>query len=433
MATGARGAPTRDAPTSTGRFTDPAAAEAKHTQYYEMLGSRAIYHEGWTAVTWHAPGTDWDDDPWVEFSSSDLSEPKTIRYAYFLKGYDRDWIETDSSHRVLNYTNLDPGKYELLIKTTNRLGEWSDKEYGLSIFQKPAWFQTVWFKLIVVLLSILLIVAFIGFRVRQLKKQGQELKEIVNKKTSELKIKNQALKKALTHLEEISLTDQSTSAYNRRFINNFIEQDLAKLKREHKKSDEDNRPYFGFLIIDIDHFKHVNDAYGHSAGDNVLLQIVKILQKTCRESDWVVRWGGEEFLVVARYVDRSEIIQLAERIRKNIESHDFDLGNGKHIKRTCSIGTSSYPFISKDVEALSWEQTLNLADFAMYIAKNNGRNLWVSLTEKNISDPKAFYQSAMDNICIAVNQGLLELESSNKEKVLECIKNQLDSFARKDN
>jgi len=369
----------------------------------------------------------------VEFSSSDLSDPSKTRYAYYLEGYDNDWIETESSHRVLNYTNLDPGDYSLIIKTSNRLGEWSDKEYRLAITQLPAWFETLWFKFLTVVLSLLLVLVIVKYRVRNLKKQRQELREQVSERTKELEVKNQELKKVVNHLEEVNLTDQSTNAYNRRFINKFIEQDLSKLKREHKKDKNDGQLSFGFLIIDIDHFKYVNDAYGHGAGDEVLRQFVKILRSTCRESDWVVRWGGEEFLIVARYVNKDEISQLAERIVNNIEAHRFELGNGQQIQRTCSIGTSSYPFIKENIDALTWEQTLNLADLAMYIAKNNGRNLWVSLTEKNIKNPEMFYQSAIKNICVELDNGSVELDSLAKEKVLKCIKNQMDSFTRKGN
>ena len=369
----------------------------------------------------------------VEFSSSDLSDPDKIRYAYYLEGYDNDWIETGSSHRVLNYTNLDPGNYSLVIKTSNRLGEWSDKEYRLPITQLPDWFQTLWFKLLVVVLALSFILVVIRFRVQNLKKQRQELRQQVAERTNELEVKNQELKDVVSHLEEISLTDQSTKAYNRRFINKFIEQDLSKLKREHKKHEGGSQLYFGFLIIDIDHFKYVNDAYGHGAGDEVLRQFVEVLHSTCRESDWVIRWGGEEFLVVARYVEKEEITQLAERIRINVENSHFKLGGGQTIQRTCSVGTASYPFIKQNIDALTWEQTLNLADLAMYIAKNNGRNLWVSLTEKNIKSPEDFYHSAITNICVELNKESVELDSSKKEKVLKCVRTQIDSFTRNRN
>jgi len=355
----------------------------------------------------------------VEFSSTDLSGPDKIKYAYYLEGYDDDWIETDSGHRVINYTNLDPGRYNLQIKSSNRLGEWSDKKYQLEINQLPAWFQTLWFKSIFTLLLIAIIFLLITIRVRGLKKQRRELRSQVKQRTKELEIKNLELKRALTHLEEISLTDQSTTAYNRRFINKFIEQDLSKLKRDRKKETNSQPLSFGFVIIDIDHFKYVNDAYGHSAGDQVLRQFVDILHNTCRESDWVVRWGGEEFLVVARYVEKEEITQLAERIRVNVENHYFELEGGQKVQRTCSIGTVAYPFVEQDIEALSWEQTLNLADLAMYIAKNNSRNLWVSLTEKNIKNPVEFYQSAIVDLGVELSKKTVELNSSAKGKLLK--------------
>lgn len=93
----------------------------------------------------------------------------------------------------------------------------------------------------------------------------------------------------------------------------------------------------------------------------------------------LVRWGGEEFLVVSRYTNRVNAVDHAERIRKKIADHPFDLGGGTIINLTCSIGFACYPFLPYQPEALSWEQIISIADKALYAAKKTQRDAWVGL------------------------------------------------------
>ena len=93
-----------------------------------------------------------------------------------------------------------------------------------------------------------------------------------------------------------------------------------------------------------------------------------VLRATFRSSDYLVRWGGEEFLIVARFIDRAEAIALAEKLRAAIEAHEFVLPDGTMLRRTCSIGVAAFP------SGLSWEQTVDAADQALYDAKREGRN-----------------------------------------------------------
>jgi two-component system, cell cycle response regulator len=246
----------------------------------------------------------------------------------------------------------------------------------------------------------------------------EQLEQKVIERTQQLEQKNQALLQALENLEKVSLTDQLTGAHNRRFIHKFIAQELAQLQREHYQHHNGAHSDFGFIMIDMDHFKQINDNYGHDAGDQVLIQLVQILTDTCRESDWVIRWGGEEFLVVGRFIKREELHNLAERIRVNVTAHPFDLGGGVTIQKTCSLGVAAFPFTVQQFDALTWEQTINLADLALYSAKKNGRNAWVSFFENDISDVTDFYQQALDNVQGQIAQGLMSFESSIDKKLI---------------
>jgi diguanylate cyclase (GGDEF)-like protein len=123
----------------------------------------------------------------------------------------------------------------------------------------------------------------------------------------------------------------------------------------------------------------VNDTYGHAAGDAVLRQASDCLRSACRESDIVVRWGGEEFLVVARNMERACARLLAQNLLDAVGDHVFDLGHGVTLRKTCSMGFSAYPVLVERPDAVSWEEAVALADRCLYAAKRNGRNAWVGL------------------------------------------------------
>ena len=184
--------------------------------------------------------------------------------------------------------------------------------------------------------------------------------------------------------EELSLTDPLTGLRNRRFLDQVIGMDVATSLRHHRDAAIVGLPATDadlvFLLLDIDHFKAVNDEFGHGVGDHVLSEIANVLRKIGRESDVVLRWGGEEFLIVARFTDRRLANATAERVRQAIEAHPLRLPNGGTVSVTCSIGFAAFPFEPARCEAMSWEQVLTLADLATYDAKRNGRNRWVGYT-----------------------------------------------------
>jgi diguanylate cyclase (GGDEF)-like protein len=123
----------------------------------------------------------------------------------------------------------------------------------------------------------------------------------------------------------------------------------------------------------------VNDVHGHQAGDRVLQQFGDILRSVTRTTDTVARWGGEEFLIVARNAARADATTFVERIRKAVEVHVFDIGAGKTLHCTCSIGFSVFPLVPGDTDMFGWEQIVAIADTCLYATKHSGRNAWVGL------------------------------------------------------
>ena len=126
------------------------------------------------------------------------------------------------------------------------------------------------------------------------------------------------------------------------------------------------------LLIDIDHFKRINDEHGHAAGDRVLVEIASRLQSALREQDLTVRWGGEEFLVVVRALPTDEVETLAQRLLTVIGGEAVALDRAR-ILVTASIGFATFPLLPQR-KALAWERAIDLVDTAMYLAKAHGRN-----------------------------------------------------------
>ena len=177
---------------------------------------------------------------------------------------------------------------------------------------------------------------------------------------------------------ELALRDSLTGLHNRRFLAEFMEPETAQALRTWIQPDGRHLT-LKLLIIDLDHFKQVNDEHGHDAGDAVLRQLGGLLRDIVRRPDIVVRWGGEEFVVVARDTGRALPLGLAERIRRQVADHAFQLPNGKTLHRTCSIGFTLYPFLPETPDRVGWEQCVGLADTGLYLAKESGRNRWVGV------------------------------------------------------
>jgi diguanylate cyclase (GGDEF)-like protein len=326
----------------------------------------------------------------LDFAALDFTAPSRNAYRFRLDGYDERWTPVDASQRSVTYTSLPPGSYTLRVQGTNRAGRWSPSEIRLPVVVVPAFYQTVGFRAFAALAVLALAYGGYRLRVQRLQARGRELERVVQERTKALAEKNQEMEVAYTRIEEASLTDPLTGLRNRRFLEQGIESDLELAARRHEEGHaEGGEADLVFLLLDLDHFKSVNDTYGHAAGDAVLIQTASLLRSVCRASDHVVRWGGEEFLVVARFCDRISAPDLAEKVRAAIAAHGFRLEDGTTLQRSCSIGFASYPFASANPRAVGWQEIVEIADLGLYAAKRNGRNRWVGVEANGGGDPEA--------------------------------------------
>ncbi len=176
----------------------------------------------------------------------------------------------------------------------------------------------------------------------------------------ELRNKNRQLQEMLTKVETLAVTDSLTGLFNRRHCENILDNEFGRTIR-YKSS-------LTCLMIDIDHFKKVNDEFGHRTGDTVLKEVAQIIKNNAREVDTVARWGGEEFIVLLPQTGKENGESFASRLVKAISGHQFSGIPGKRV--TVSIGLASVPDPSLD----AGEKLINASDFALYEAKRKGRN-----------------------------------------------------------
>ncbi len=354
-----------------------------------------------------------------EFAALDFSAPQRNRFAYKLDGFDPEWVPL-SGRRSVTYTNLNPGHYNFRLRAANRDGRWNEEGLAVGIDVAAAPWATRWAFSGYFLLLGGSVFGMVRFQQRKLDREAEYARMLevrVEERTRELSERQLELERVNHNLAQASVTDSLTGLANRRFLTEYLEKEVALLHRRYRRLSEETPPVelldLAFLMIDLDHFKTINDSVGHAAGDAVLRQMRELLESVSRSSDIIVRWGGDEFLLVARELSGDGLAELAERIRQRLAQQVFDVGEGRVVRTSCSVGFACYPFFKEQLDALSWEQVISVADRALYVAKASGRNSWVGFHPGIAALP---IQSLFSSICHGTQQlvrdGALRVSSS---------------------
>lgn len=328
------------------------------------------------------------------FTSPVYYRPQALLFRYRLKGFEQEWVEVNDRRKAF-YTNLPAGNFTFQVQVRYEGdGSWSEIA-AQPILLKARWYEQPWFYLILLLMALTLLYLFYRIWLQRLARQQQQLERMVRERTYQLDVANQQLAALNQRLQQQSVTDALTGLHNRHYLQQIVDTLFASAQRQQRS--------LHCLLIDLDNFKQINDTLGHQAGDLVLQQMARLLKRLVRQSDHVIRWGGEEFLLL---MDSTEPPALfLERLLAAMQQEPW-LDNAKlpgsavAVKLSCSVGVVTYPFVKQS--HWNWPQALVLADKALYHVKYSGKSGWLWLVPNSSADDPRYW----------LQQSVLEMLSS---------------------
>ena len=331
-----------------------------------------------------------------------------VRFRFRVDGLDDTWEEA-GSRRVAYYSHIPPGDYTFRVAACNSEGVWSEDEAIYHFELKPYFYETTWFFVLCIVGALNILFGYFGLRVRSIRRKARELERAVDERTRELQ-------NLAEQLRELSLNDPLTGLRNRRYLYETMTDRVESVTRRRARiasgsgdRRENDENVIGVFLLDLDHFKEVNDTLGHDAGDLMLKELAVTLKDIVRTDDVVVRWGGEEFLIVLPITNRNFLRSFANRVLRRVAATEVILPDGTVIKRTCSIGFTSIPFYTNTGLELTFDQVIGTADLGLYVAKDEGRNRAVRITpgDKVPTDEEAV--KALADLKWAVSQGFFAI------------------------
>lgn len=311
-----------------------------------------------------------------EFAGLSYVMPSRILYRTQLLGVEPDWVDRGTANHA-EYTNLPPGDYRLLVSAAYPESDWSSEVARIEFRVLPLFWQKAWVQLSAGALALLTLFGFVRWRLYRLSQSELKLKLQVAGKTTELLAQAQSLRQAVAEKTQLAeqlqhqaaafaaqaREDGLTGLANRRA---FDEQ----LAFEYSRAQRLGQPLC-LVMLDIDHFKSINDRWSHQAGDLVLQRLAMLLRAEVREIDRIARWGGEEFALLLPQTALPQAVEISERIRQAIAELDFS-ADVPGLQVTASFGVAQLE------KSGSYDKLLSRADQLLYQAKAQGRNCVLS-------------------------------------------------------
>jgi diguanylate cyclase (GGDEF)-like protein len=283
----------------------------------------------------------------LEVELADPLAAARIRYRWRFVG--EAWSEWQARGTVVA-ANLPPGSHQLEIEALDRRGLVTPP-LVLAVEAAASWYERTVVRLLLVALFGLAMVGVVRWRTARVEAERRRLEQAVADRTLELAEAN-------VRLEEASLTDPLTGLRNRRFLEPLADTLEPTTTRGGER--------LLVVVADLDHFKSVNDRFGHTTGDQVLAQAARVFERASRASAVVARWGGEEFVVLERLAVGDDPAVLVERFRAALDQEP------SVVPTTASFGWCTTPLAGAG--SIGWRLALQLADHALYVAKAEGRN-----------------------------------------------------------
>ncbi|MEZ5470973.1 MAG: two-component regulator propeller domain-containing protein [Marinicella sp.] len=289
------------------------------------------------------------------FTAISFQRAPDIIYRYRLATDENTpWRETRLNEIQIN--SLAAGDYLFQVTAKIGNGNWNPNPAQFSFSVTPPFWKTAWF----VVLAIMAAVAYLIYRNWRNNQHAMALEQTVQERTKQLEELNEGLDWLANH-------DNLTRLSNRHHVQQVLEQISLSA----------NPLPLGFINIDLDYFKKVNDEFGHDFGDRVLKTFSQMLKKTADSTYTVSRWGGEEFIIICPQADIQTINRLAEHIIKKCRTLNIKFKDDKEIMLSCSVGFVYLPHFNPEIDKISqMEKAIQLGDKALYQAKDNGRDQW---------------------------------------------------------
>jgi diguanylate cyclase (GGDEF)-like protein len=291
----------------------------------------------------------------ARYSALNASRQNEVVFRYRLGVAGQGWAETDQ--RELQFAGLAPGAYRLEVQARENDGEWSGSTADFPFRILTPWYASWWFIGICVLIPLSATSGILRLRFVGAEKRERELVQLVEQKTADLSLANEELKK-------LSSTDPLTGLANRRIFDQTLERECSRVRRTNSQ--------LSLLMIDVDHFKALNDSEGHQKGDEYLISLATELKRRCkRRMDIAARYGGEEFAIILADTDATHAIEFAELVRLAVAA----LNLPHPASPTAPFLTVSVGVATANMSGCFTPEALVAdADRALYAAKKTGRN-----------------------------------------------------------
>ena len=311
----------------------------------------------------------------IGMTAIDFLAPAAAQLRYRVDGLHTGWIYPHQARTEFSLNHLPAGRYRLEVQAAGRDGQFGASRALTIDMPPPPWRHPLAY-LAYGLLALMLL-AFYMQRTRRAVARERERVELLNRtvaeRTAQLENANRQLQQSNSQLDAATRLDPLTQVPNRRELQPWLDREAARTPGR-RESDT-----LFFFMLDIDAFKRINDDHGHQAGDEALVQFAARMRALTRDADLLLRWGGEEFMLVARLDDADAAAGLAERIRATVADTPIALAHGASLRMTCSIGFAPWPFSTAWPTLGDWQQTTAIADRCLYAAKDAGRDAWVGL------------------------------------------------------
>jgi diguanylate cyclase (GGDEF)-like protein len=309
----------------------------------------------------------------VSFTAIAHRDPRGLRFAYRLDGFDADWVDA-GERRAAFYTNLPHGDFTFRVRAESAARIPSAQDAVLHVRVPPRWHERTGTRIVAALAFAALLALglrlLLALRERAYAAREARMQRLIDERTAELAHANARLREANSALAQESETDPLTGLPNRRWLSAHFGDWLRE---------GGGRPGDGtcalLVMFDLDRFKEINARLGHAAGDALLRQFGAMLERLAGGDGKVLRWGGEEFLLVVRGVPRAQAAARVAALWRAAQEHLHPAPDGTPIVLPSSVGYSTHP-LAPDALELPWSVALELADAAAWRARREARNGW---------------------------------------------------------